>query len=240
MFLILTSPRTGSELLASAISAHPDLNCKSEILNPHRYRDWRREVLVNLYGVDDLPFTSHIDQTVPVSTLIYDQTERLADFVRHYLWRYDGFKVTYDQITTDSPVVCLLRCLPKLKIIFIERDHLDSAVSYWFAMRSQVWEVSPDEPAVEDQPQDVDPAFVCRYKQDAMRDNQLYRAIFNIQPTLTIKYADLVGQWDSTIEEVQRFLGLTPVPVAMPLKKRLNRPPNELVTNWNQLWRFPN
>lgn len=234
MFLIMTSPRTGSELLASALTNHPDLNCKSEILNPHRYKEWRREIFLNLFG-EELPYTTNINPTIPVSTIIYDQTEKLADFVKYYLWRHDGFKVTYDQITPESPVVKFLRSLSELRIIFLERDHLDSAVSYWFAIRSQIWQIGSHEPPIEDQPQEIDPAFVYRYKRAAVYDDQLYRAIFNTQSTMTVQYTDLVDCWDSTIKQVQQFLGLIPTLLEKPLKKRLIRPIQELVTNWNQL-----
>jgi hypothetical protein len=57
-FIILCYPRTGSTLLITALGDHPDIRQGMEIFNPilegnAYYVDWRKQVLLELYGKQD-------------------------------------------------------------------------------------------------------------------------------------------------------------------------------------------
>jgi LPS sulfotransferase NodH len=232
-FIILTYPRTGSELLCSALALHPDIRMKSEILNPHRYEDWRAAQLKHL-GIPDLPFAANIDPTIPVSTIIYDQSPNLAKFVHYALFGLDGFKIAYNQLTRTSPVIQLLK-KTKLKVIFMERNYLESAVSYWYATTTRIWQKEVGHRSPQPARAIIDPKYVDDFCETAHSDNLFYRNVFIEHHTMTVRYTDLVKHWPRTIIDICRFLGASYRDLAKPLDKRLDRPLHDLVVNWSDL-----
>lgn len=238
MFLILNAPRCGSELLADALSNHLDLKVKSEILNPHRYVEWRNQILIDT-NMGILNYTSHIDKEIPISTAIFNQTTKLVDFVKEAFKKLDGFKVTYDQITPESPVVEYLKELKQLKIIFIQRNYLESAISYWFAIKSQIWQINNHDKPIYDASQVVDPKFVDNFCESALKYDAIYRSIFREHPQLVVNYKDLVTNFLQTIDSVQEFLGVRNLMPKVSFRKRLSRPLPELVINYQELLKSP-
>lgn len=215
MFVILTQPRTGSELLTVALRDHPDLRVESELLNPKRYGHWR-------------------DRSFPGNDTIFDQTDDLAGFVDHCFTRVDGFKITYDQITHDSPVTALLHGKEHLKVVFLERDPLESAISHWFAATSKIWQRT-EHVAVDDQPAEVPADYVQKFCAAARRDHSFYTALFQNHGCLTVRYVDLITNWHDSSGIVQTFLGVPERLLSKPFSKRLNKPLGELVTNLEEL-----
>lgn len=238
MFIILTAPRTGSELLTEALSNHPDLRVKSEILNPHRYQDWRDRILIEM-NASALNYTAYIDRSIPISKIIYDQDQKLVEFIDGAFKHLDGFKITYDQITQDSPVVSYFQKLEALQIIFLHRNYLESAISYWFAIKSQIWQAERHRPEIVDEPQKVDYNFVKNFYQLASQNNTYYHNIFSNHKHIDIEYTHLTNQFQSTLARIQGFLDVD-VEISEPrFQKRLNRPLPELVTNYQELINGP-
>ncbi len=226
-FIVLTHPRTGSELLMNALAAHSPL-VRSELLNPQRYREWRRD---NGY---DLPFRLNVDVEVPVSEMIFDQTDRLAAYVQRIYDVFDGFKITYDQITPNSPVIDVLKAR-KVAVVFMHRDLLECAISYWFALRTQLWERRAYDPPIADRAEVVDPAFVDQFCRMARAGREHCSAALSDHETMTVNYDELIADWLNVTARVQEFVGLVPTELPMLLDKRLSGSFESLVLNWNEL-----
>lgn len=224
MFIVLTFPRTGSELLITSLATHPQLKVKSELLNPHRNNEW------------NLPYFSEIDVNKPVSVIRYEQTEELATKVRDALQSIDGFKATYDQITRDSPVVEALCKLRELKIVFMERNPVESAISFWYAIKSQKWQRHKGEPPLNDVPEEVDEKFVLDFCNRFQSDHVFYKKKFAEHQHFHVHYNQLVSQWDKTTGELQHFLGVPVVSLPTLLEKRLTTPIDQLVKNYSEKW----
>lgn len=226
-FIVLTHPRTGSELLMNALAAHSPL-VRSELLNPQRYQEWRRE---NGY---DLPFRLNVDTEVPISEMIFDQTDRLAAYVQRAYDAFDGFKITYDQITPGSPVMDVLKSR-KVAVIFMNRNLLECAVSYWFALRTQRWERRAYDPPIVDRPEIVDPAFVEQFCRMSRAGKEHCSAALSGHETMVVNYDELIADWSSTTTRIQEFIGLVPAELPMLLDKRLSGNLGSVVLNWDEL-----
>lgn len=234
-FIVLTTPRTGSELLIEGLGHHPDLNVAGELLNPHRGTEWRTAKFRELFDADQLPYTANVNLLETESTIRYHQTDQLAAFVESAMSELDGFKITFDQIEHTSPVVGSLAGDRKMKVIFLERNHVQSAVSFWFAVRSQKWQRQAGDPPVADAPEFVDPEFVNKFCSQARLDNSHYRAVFAGHESATIGYDELVSDWSGVLARVQTFLNVPVVGLPVVFNKRLTRPLSEVVTNYRTL-----
>ena len=147
----------------------------------------------------------------------------------------DGFKITYDQIEHNSPVVEMMVNEPKLKIIFLERNKIESAISYWFAIKSQKWQADFDELPTKDEEDYVNYSFVKNFCETAHQDTNYYREVFAKHDIFNIQYDDLISDWAGVTSRLQEFLLVKNYNLPIVFSKRLKRPLTELVLNYSSL-----
>ena len=237
MFLILTYPRTGSELLINSLGLHTKLRVESEILNPQRSFVWRDRLFFELFG-HSLPILvkeGQLDANTKEHYEVYEQTEELALFIIKAFQILDGFKVMHAHIPIPSIVIDTLRDMCDLKVIFLRRNYLESAISYWFAMKTNKWFRALGERRVEDQPCHIDPNFVKAYCGEARQEGLLYEQLFTQHDVMKIRYEDLILSWGYVMTQIQEFLEIPYEILPKSMEKRLDKPYQEIVSNYAEL-----
>jgi LPS sulfotransferase NodH len=224
LFLVLSYPRTGSTLLTSALNHHPDISVAGELLNPKNRKISER--------YQEVFFKDRFMSSC------YEQSDLLASSVYRFFESFNGFKIVYDQISFDSPVVELLQNVQDLKIIFMSRNFLSSAISYWFAITTNKWQCKQGE-EVYDKPCYVDPDFVRLFIDEASRNSSHYKSVFKENDVMDVNYDCLVEKWDEVVLEIQNFLGISVCGLNKTLSKRLLLPFEQLAINYEELKRVP-
>src|SRR5262245_54207185 len=126
-FIILCHPRTGSTLLIEALGNHPAIRQGMEIFNPilegrATYVDWRKATLPELYGRRD-SYTNAIGY-------LDGQRFDLSLLAQRFFRDFDGTKIMYDQLPLRSPVWPYLQSLDDLRVIILQRNYVESALSF--------------------------------------------------------------------------------------------------------------
>ena len=232
-FVVITFPRTGSELLIQALQRHSQVKVMSEILNPMRYASWRDD-LCRINKIPELKFTVEVDLNEPKSFMMFEQNENLAKFVKCALAHVDGFKITSDQINLNSPVLEALKAHHGLRIVFLTRQYWHSAISYWFAIKSQIWQRSTGQ-VISDQPSVVDEKFVERFCSSAARSMSFYKDYFCGHESISLNYDLMIENWDLSMAALQSFLNLTAEKLPKVFEKRIEKPLRSMVKNYNSL-----
>lgn len=222
-FVILASPRCGSNWLCSLLDSHPDILCHHELFNPdgiHLSRSLRHEGDV-LGGIEDR-------QTAPLKLL--DRAWSNASGHRAV-----GFKLNLGQ---SEAVFTHVISDPGIRKIILSRDNrIRSYVSELIAERTDVWESYPDsEPASDPGPQhvDVDDLF-----QRVRRNREYYRGLRQRidaagQSALELRYEDL-GERKAR-RELLRFLDVDPETGLVSETSRMNRGSlRSLICNFTEL-----
>lgn len=217
-FVILTSPRSGSNWLITLLNQHPHMRCSFEVL--HNQPDQRTPMVAPVAG----------DQ-IPDRDRRYDDTREGADFVRDLYAvpypssvRATGFKLFYDQAAGErarSAWTYLARNRD-IHVIHLERDNLLAAfVSLQRALRTRVWLHRAEDGSVRPpEPETVDPEAFRTYVQEFRAERAAALTRLDAQrgetdadrPTLTLTYEQLRKGRRRHLSSILRFLGIRPWP----------------------------
>jgi LPS sulfotransferase NodH len=233
-FIILCYPRTGSTLLIRALGDHPDIRQGMEIFNPilegnAYYVDWRKEVLLELYGKQD-------SYTDAIGYLDADRFD-LSLLAKRFFEDFNGTKIMYDQISPRSKAWLYIKSLEDLRVIILERNLVEAAVSFRIAMQTNIWHIenrssNPPCPRME-YPTEFFGWFYDHFCAAASE----FAAAFDDSRILRMNYRDLVTSWPTATGLIQSHLGIQPLELPMAYAKRRRERIKDLIVNYHNVRR---
>ena len=213
-FLILTRSRNGSTLLTRALSSHPCLIARGEVLrsSPPHAEHVKGDPVESVRRVY-MPYPRHIQAV--------------------------GFKLMYGHHGDDWPAWKLLReHLPTLKIIHLTRENrLRVWVSYLISKATQKWVNSSRDIREPSKPNRVH-VNLSDWKTQMESYDTLRRdaiSFFEGHDMLRVTYADLINDWKETTHRIQTFLDVTPQPLNRTTKKQNPHALSDLITNYDEV-----
>lgn len=255
-FMILGSARTGSNLLLSLLSAHPQIKTYGEVFNLDTLPEENlREALEDpikfflqkvckahrpeIAAVGFKMFYDHLtkdylQKSVDISNAAPRLHKKLTEFSRfvedNYPWEIldERFRTTWEFLRADRSV----------KVIHLKRRNmlytlvsLKKAFStdQWWSLKSSS-QITP--------PIHLEPEECCRYFDKL--DNFATEAdrAFADHPKIDVTYEDLTAKQEDTLQRIFMFLNVPCVPVTTRMKKQNLAPLRETVDNYDQLKRY--
>lgn len=222
-FLIVADLRTGSTLLSSTLSRHPDIQCLGELLHHRDFADNQ------LQGVQRHDLTAQ----QLIAGALEGTNARAAGF-RAMLFHPDP---TVRPLWADAWDV--LRNWPGLRVIHLYRkDQLAQYASLRIAMEIGCFTPSPDDPVLKPenrprlhiQPGELEQWIAERRLLTAKLCRQL-----EWKPWFELSYEALVTDWDRQMNRIQRFIGVEACSLPQAKQKQEQRPLSEFILNLGQL-----
>lgn len=207
-YIILSSPRSGTHMLRSALGAHENLVCLSEVFNPHWY--------------PDPPYNGDVDTPAVLHREIWgDYPDRVhaAGFCVHRsgapLGRHQDLFAVLDEING-------------LKVISLRRRNLlRRYLSYRIMREDKGRPPIPKSLTVDELTQE----FMAREAELAAYDRRFGDAL------LPVVYEDLVADFSKEIQRIQHFLKVRACQLHPVTKPNLSRPLSALIKNIEYLSR---
>ena len=221
-------------MLIRALGEHPGIRQGMEIFNPilegtAPHDEWRREAFIELYGKRD----SYTDAIGYLDAARFD----LSLLARRFFQDFHGTKVMYDQIGLTSKAWLYIRSLEDLRVIILERNLVESAVSFRIAMQTDIWHIengssNPPCPRME-YPLDFFGWFYDWFCAAA----GAFAATIDESRIVRVNYRDLVTSWSATMRLIQSHLGVEPLEIPKALEKRRRERLEDLITNYRDVRR---
>ena len=222
--IILANRRTGTHYLLSLLRSRWDVKFYAEIFDDNRidffttgYTKYQRDE--NLLALREKDPARFIDEII-----FSPQPGRVKVL---------GFKLMYHQIT---PLISKhLKGMRDLKIIHLKRkNYMKSHLSWEIAQRQRRWQIRKGD-SVNLSPIHMDYNECARKFKKISENEKKYDDYFEQNQKIDIFYKDLYGDQQSTMERVQSFLGLDPVPLRSNLEKIVTKPISEVIANYREL-----
>jgi hypothetical protein len=233
-FILLASPRTGSNLVGMALHEHPAVVIYGEIFHPD---DNERKAQLAWRSQSYAPADYYRDGADPLA------------FLEQQVYRPDypagktaaGFKLFYTHLRT-GPAARFWDWLAgarDIRIIHLYRKRLfDAYLSYQIASMTRQWLVplAAGPHAAQVAPLKIDIEGFKQYADEQLRYKQEAETLFRDHPLLTIEYHDDVSaQFDATMSKLEAFLGIAALPLPKKLQKQAKVPLSEEVANFHEL-----
>jgi len=205
-FIVLTTPRSGSNLLMTFLDSHPDIYVRGEMLAKQFGRSVKELV--------DPHFRKQPKQFRAVGLKLFHEHP-------------------YDGKPEDAWKVFLT--YPKLKIIFLDRKNkLKQYYSIMRANNNAEW-YSNGSQSSKPTVLELDPEGFARYLRRHENYNQRLNEYFHDVPSIKMTYEDLAGDTEGVFQQVTDFLGVAPYKPESTLKKQNQRGLREVVANYDAL-----
>lgn len=233
-FIVLTSPRSGSNLLCSSLTQHDNLVCRGE-----------------LFG-EDGPHIGLSPRNFNSNWLAMYRDRDAARFLKCFHFNpYPaaihavGFKVFPKHLMHNDygPVISGLLADHKTKVIVLQRhNYLERYASFKKANASQQWAnwiyqqnnvaASKPEP-MELTTQELDLEFLRLSQED-----QVIADLVKDRPYLQVNYDELAGDFESQLGRVQRYLGVPEQPVVVRTGRQRKGSIQENIANYAELKQY--
>jgi LPS sulfotransferase NodH len=218
-YIIASSPRTGSSLLAEALIATKRAGNPDEFFDilPDNERHWadRYKIAPGADYVDHLIRASRTPNGVFGFKLHWHQIPAL----RRRLAESRPPAALPDERT----VMDLLRArFPDLRFLWLyRRNRVAQAISYYRASQSKIWRVWNDDRAADRRPMkplEYDRAGIEHYLRMVNKQEDGWRRFFTEHgiPALVLVYEDFIETYDDTVHSALNFLGLRSPGIALP------------------------
>ena len=215
-YIIATAPRTGSSLLAEALSATGRAGRPNEFFDivPANEQHWAR-----LYAVPEhANYVDHIVQAThsPNGFFGFKLHFHQIPALRRRLIEAMPPPVLLDPRAADErPVFDLLRQrFPGIRFVWLSRrNKVAQAISYYRASRTRVWRLWNDgrsPPAAPDTKLEYDRAAIELFLRRVNAMDVGWRQFFVVHkiPALIVIYEDFAQSYEPTVRGVMKFLGL--------------------------------
>jgi LPS sulfotransferase NodH len=229
-FCIVSSPRSGSNLLVSLLRSHPDIRAHGEIFHfmPQKRTD-------HLHKTDEMipPFMSGSFKPY-LHRYIYPTRGRGKKAIGFKLF---NFHLIFDDDGTDAAWKNI-RDIPGMRFIFLKRENLlDIALSKTMANRDGTWLYHGEDIQSLGHPVSWRYEQLVRLIDDTARQYNHWENALRDYPVLHITYDDLLGQTDATLEKIHDWLGVAHHPwrLEIPYRKKRMRPRQNMITNFAEL-----
>jgi hypothetical protein len=257
-FLLLFHPRSGSNLIATTLAAHPSIVMYGELFNhleaarrdvrqiggpvgPSAQTDYLRD------GGDPVAFLqqqlfqrSFPPEKTAVGFKLSHHHLRQADTVE--LCRLIGGNAGTGLLATPAEEVRFWNWLGadrEIRIISLYRQRLlETMVSLLIAVKTQQWLLPVGGRRDESGPKQVHiPVEDFRQFIDFMTASQERAcALLADHPLLTLEYqVDVVDRFEETMKRIEAFLGVGSLPLPPRLQKQSRVPVSEAITNFAEL-----
>ena len=206
-FLILSSPRSGTHMLRTALGGHASLVCLPEMFNP----DW----------IKGAPFDADTDERVILERHIfcdYPPSVSAVGFVLHRSGaRFGNWPGLWRRLIDDED----------LHVISLRRGNLLRRYLSWRVMREP--KTDPPAPKLMDA-LELRTEFEQRTAEFAEFDRRFAR-----HPLMRLTYEELCGNPAAALGRVQAFLGVTPARLEPATRPNPRRPLHEAITSFESL-----
>ncbi|MGZ8136181.1 MAG: Stf0 family sulfotransferase [Methylococcaceae bacterium] len=236
-FILLANPRTGSTLLRQLLDQHPDIAMYSELFHPF---EAERKNAVHAIKTDQ-------------GLAYYDNPDEDAfAFLDRMIWHPDnqrrfraiGFKLFPEHLETKGTEQLFERLQQDkaIRIVHLVRDNLlDVWISRKLAEQSGVWSIPVDG---EREPYDcakwimLDAEELEIFFNETSKNTECFRQDFAGSRYIELNYEQLVNSTEHELKRLFEFLGVSPLPVKIPLQKQNKRPHTQTVVNYHEIQAF--
>ena len=251
--MVLGSARTGSNLLLSLLSAHPDIKTYGELFNLDMLPETsllevlndpvtflRQRVYQNhkleIAAIGFKMFYEHLTRDyfikpVDVSDAAPQLQEKYTQFSNfiesNYSWEIldERFRTTWEFLRADQSlaVIHLQRRNMLHTLISLKQAYMTSR---WWSLKSGP-QTTP--------PVHLDPEECCRYFEKLSGSAAEADAAFAEHPKINVIYEDLIEKQQATLQRIFAFLKVPYQSVTTRMKKQNPASPRETVANYEQL-----
>lgn len=231
-FFILSKQRSGSTWLRSLLNGHAGIAAYSEIFLPYP----PREKMAWVAEGDPRRFVERRpDLGAPRPAALYRYLDEVEAHSPDAL--ASGFKIMMSEVRVMPEILPIL-ALKRYRLIVLSREN------YFEAVVSEMVSKMTDEPHGTSDGTTIaglalDPAQVVRrmaVRQRTLRAMHMIAKLWPL-PSMTVAYEDLVGDQQAQIARILALLQLDPDParIESPLKKRVQTPYRELISNFDDV-----
>lgn len=143
----------------------------------------------------------------------------------------------YDQLSLRSKAWHYIQSLEDLRVIILERNFVESAVSFRIAMQTDIWHIengssNPPCPRME-YPIEFFGWFYDHFCAAASE----FAAMFDERRIIRVNYRDLVTSWPATMQLIRSHLGVEPLEIPRPYERRCRERLEDLIVNYHDVRR---
>ncbi len=231
-FLLLSAPRSGSNLLRDCLNQHESIRCFGEIFKNRSFnrKQWQR---LSGASAELTPELKHLHETDLVSfwkmILAKYRLDKPVIGAKMFYHHSEGEEIWHYLASSRTPIIHLVR-----------EELIDSYLSLTLAEASWIWRQEKDAKMDVEYNHNVS-IDLHRFEQYCRKLRRYFdstEVLFRDNPYLKITYAALVNDREQTMPEVYSFLGLPNRETWPRLTKQLARSREEVVTNWSEVASF--
>jgi LPS sulfotransferase NodH len=237
-YIICTSPRTGSTLLADALTSTKIAGSPDEYFDIHEHNEayWKKKLAI----ADD---ASYLDSVVGAATTpngVFGL--KLHQHQCEALQRKLGFAYSRETGQTHNAFIAesLTERFSSIKYVWLRRrNKVAQGISYYRAERSGVWRKLKGLKGLSNpEPLRFEFGKIDRCVRAVEDMDQKWRSFFqeNRLAPLVVVYEDFVKSHDRTVRAILAFLGLGNQYIALP-EPRLVRQADQVSLDWEQQYR---
>ena len=221
-FIILSTPRSGSNLLCSLLNSHPQVTCHGEIFNQ---RDLKK---------------------VYPNWLVACINRFAVIFILYKKWRhskfkpYYGFKVFTDQLVEIQPIVTPLEQRGFRIIRLYRNDFLKKAISLIIAVNTNKWSVN-SENEYSQEVHRIDPEKVMKCIKYYKKQEEIIDDILKDKPYIFVDYeADLnpVNQRERWSNHICEQLNISKCLLTSNMLPTDKRSDNQRIENFQEVFDY--
>lgn len=206
-FIILSSPRSGTHMLRTALKNHPNIAARTEVFNPDFLHDRpfgpqtpAKEIL-----------NKHIYRDLPAKI-------QMLGFIIHRSGApFGNWPDLWEMLQDDKDIY----------VISLRRRNLLKRYLSYQVMRT--FKGSPPKPLTFD-PEALKKDFICQQKEVDAFDER-----FAGHPLIKVYYEDLCTDYHRTMKKIQRFLKVKPQKLWPGIKGKPKRKLREAIANFDEL-----
>ncbi|MFN3465334.1 MAG: sulfotransferase [Terricaulis sp.] len=233
-FVIVGLPRTGSTLLRTGLSQHPDIRAYGELL--HEHSDQRLGPHAIVRGEEKIAYRDALEDAVAfLKREVFFHPDETAQAIGFKLFaeyvRGEGTKDLFQRLKEE---------LPRLKVVHIVRsNYLDALVSREVAQRTKSWVsyAGAETPAVETPRIRIHPLDALRFFAQYERGDQQLAEAFGGENYVRVDYDTLTQDYSTVINQVYAHLGVGPFEPKQAVKKQLTKRTDDTLENFGELRR---
>ena len=220
--IVCSQQRTGSNMLRSALESHSDLRVGGEAatrVSKSTHERWWA-------GWSDAPISPYVN-----SSMCHEHMQ--------YVWHHLDVWNIHDAPMKCDPFHRTMKKYADLHVVWLSRqDVVAQALSLAVAMESKRWCVPHDGNNTTAGRFRVSPTHVLRLAQHFKQLRSYTKRTLQGKPSILVTYEQLVDDFDDTLNDVQKFLGVKSMELRPTTKKTHDKSMSELVVNYDEVMRY--
>ncbi len=233
-YILLSTPRSGSNHLAHLLASHPNVMSYGEPFQPNFL----------LGNPTKTPFENYF-----IHILYQRYREKFPIFfIKNIIFRNypssiyaAGFKIFYDHAENKdlSIVWKYLKSIEDLRIIHLKRKNLlKSLVSFYIAKKTGEFISFQNSRAKSTIQLSITPEECLEYFHKIEHWRKKYELFFSDKKIHTIYYEDLIANQHQEVQNLELFLSIPATRLSSNLKRQNTRLLSDIITNYTSLQRY--